>query len=97
MILHDIETESRDMIEELQLDRLRQTVERVYNHVPFYRKKFLESNIAPQDVISLDDIQKLPFTVKADLREHYPFGLFAVDKKKLCVCTPHQERAESRL
>ncbi|PAE26534.1 AMP-binding protein [Bacillus sp. 7894-2] len=83
MILHDIETESRDMIEELQLDRLRQTVERVYNHVPFYRKKFLESNIAPQDVISLDDIQKLPFTVKADLREHYPFGLFAVDKKEI--------------
>lgn len=83
MILHDIETESRDIIEELQLDRLRQTVERVYNHVPFYRKKFLESNIAPQDVTSLDDIQKLPFTVKADLREHYPFGLFAVDKKEI--------------
>lgn len=83
MILHDIETESRDIIEELQLDRLRQTVERVYNHVPFYQKKFLESNIAPQDVTSLDDIQKLPFTVKADLREHYPFGLFAVDKKEI--------------
>ncbi|OMF62723.1 phenylacetate--CoA ligase [Paenibacillus sp. FSL R5-0490] len=83
MILHDIETESRDRIEELQLDRLRQTVERVYNHVPFYRKKFLESNIAPQDVTGLDDIRKLPFTVKADLREHYPFGLFAVDKKEI--------------
>ena len=83
MILHDIETESRDIVEDLQLDRLRQTVERVYNHVPFYRKKFLESNISPQDVTSLDDIQKLPFTVKADLREHYPFGLFAVDKKEI--------------
>ncbi|UOE57525.1 phenylacetate--CoA ligase family protein [Cytobacillus oceanisediminis] len=83
MILHDIETESRDFIEELQLDRLKQTVERVFNHVPFYRKKFLESNIAPEDVNSLDDIQKLPFTVKADLREHYPFGLFAVDKKEI--------------
>ncbi|MBX9973690.1 phenylacetate--CoA ligase family protein [Cytobacillus firmus] len=83
MILHDIETESRDFIEELQLDRLKQTVERVFIHVPFYRKKFLESNIAPEDVTSLDDIQKLPFTVKADLREHYPFGLFAVDKKEI--------------
>lgn len=83
MILHDIETESRNRIEELQLNRLRQTAERVYNHVPFYRKKFLESNITPQDVTSLDDIQKLPFTVKADLREHYPFGLFAVDKKEI--------------
>ncbi|MDF2040077.1 AMP-binding protein [Cytobacillus oceanisediminis] len=83
MILHDIETESRDFIEKLQLDRLKQTVERVFNHVPFYRKKFLESNIAPEDVNSLDDIQKLPFTVKADLREHYPFGLFAVDKKEI--------------
>lgn len=83
MILHDIETESRDFIEELQFDRLKQTVERVFNHVPFYRKKFLESNIAPEDVNSLDDIQKLPFTVKADLREHYPFGLFAVDKKEI--------------
>ncbi|AND39837.1 MULTISPECIES: phenylacetate--CoA ligase family protein [Cytobacillus] len=83
MILHDIETESRDFIEQLQLDRLKQTVERVFNHVPFYRKKFLESNIAPEDVNSLNDIQKLPFTVKADLREHYPFGLFAVDKKEI--------------
>ncbi|WP_370222442.1 phenylacetate--CoA ligase family protein [Cytobacillus sp.] len=83
MILHDIETESRDFIEELQLNRLKQTVERVFNHVPFYRKKFLESNFAPEVVNSLDDIQKLPFTVKADLREHYPFGLFAVDKKEI--------------
>ncbi|UQX55839.1 AMP-binding protein [Cytobacillus pseudoceanisediminis] len=83
MILHDIETESRDFIEQLQLDRLKQTVERVFNHVPFYRKKFLESNIALEDINSLNDIQKLPFTVKADLREHYPFGLFAVDKKEI--------------
>ncbi|MCM3706791.1 MULTISPECIES: phenylacetate--CoA ligase family protein [Cytobacillus] len=83
MILHDIETESREKIEELQLDRLRQTTERVYNHVLFYQKKFLESNITPQDITSLDDIQKLPFTNKADLREHYPFGLFAVDKKEI--------------
>ncbi|RBP96199.1 phenylacetate-CoA ligase [Cytobacillus firmus] len=83
MILHDIETESRDFIEQLQLDRLKQTVERVFNHVPFYRKKFLESNNTPEDVISLNDIQKLPFTVKADLRKHYPFGLFAVDRKEI--------------
>ncbi|MBT2688203.1 AMP-binding protein [Bacillus sp. ISL-47] len=83
MILHDIETESRDLIEELQLNRLKQTAERVFNKVPFYRKKFLESNIAPENINSLEDIRKLPFTVKADLRGHYPFGLFAVDKKEI--------------
>ncbi|CAM3681170.1 phenylacetate--CoA ligase [Aeromicrobium ponti] len=83
MILHDIETESRDFIEELQLNRLKQTAERVFNKVPFYRKKFLESNIAPENINSLEDIRKLPFTVKADLRENYPFGLFAVDKKDI--------------
>ncbi|GLB60836.1 phenylacetate--CoA ligase family protein [Cytobacillus sp. NCCP-133] len=83
MILHNIETESRGYIEELQLGRLKQTVNSVFNKVPFYRKKFLESNITPEDINSLDDIQKLPFTVKADLREHYPFGLFAVEKKEI--------------
>lgn len=83
MILHDVETESRDYIEKLQLNRLKQTVNRVFNKVPFYRKTFLESNITPEDINSLDDIQKLPFTVKADLREHYPFGLFAVGKKDI--------------
>lgn len=83
LILHKIETESRAVIEKLQLKRLRETIEKVYEYVPFYRKKFLESNITPDYLKSLNDIQQFPFTNKQDLREHYPFGLFAVPKKEI--------------
>ncbi|WP_374724306.1 phenylacetate--CoA ligase PaaK [Calidifontibacillus erzurumensis] len=83
MILHSIETENRQSIEKLQLERLKSTVERVYNNVPFYREKFNERNITPEDINSLEDIKKLPFTKKQDLRDNYPFGLFAVDRKEI--------------
>jgi len=84
MILHEIEKASRDEMERVQLDRLKQTVKRVYDNVPFYQQKFAELNITPDDIRTLVDIRKLPFTTKKDLREHYPFGLFAVDVSE-CV------------
>ncbi len=73
-----IEGAPREEIEALQLKRLKQTVERVYHLVPFYKKKFDEQGIHPSQIKSLDDLAKLPFTTKQDLRDHYPFGLFTV-------------------
>lgn len=67
--------EERRMI---QLKRLKKTVARCYNNVPFYKQKFQELGITPSDINSLEDLSKLPFTVKTDLRDNYPFGLFAV-------------------
>jgi phenylacetate-CoA ligase len=82
MILHDIEMSSRQEMGKLQLERLQQTVKRVYENVPFYRKKLTEFNVRPEQIRSLEDIRKLPFTTKKDLRDNYPFGLLAVDLKK---------------
>lgn len=62
----------------LQTKRLKDVAARCYNNVPFYRQKFDELGIKPEDIKSLDDLSKLPFTVKTDLRDNYPFGLFAV-------------------
>lgn len=78
-----METMDRDTLQELQLQRLQQTVKRVYEKVPFYRQKFDELGIQPGEISSLDDLQKLPFTVKSDLRNNYPFGLFAVDQDEI--------------
>jgi len=79
MILHDIETAERSELEVLQLSRLQATAERVYERVPFYRKRFDEAGVKPEDIRTLDDVRRLPFTTKKDLRAHYPFGLLAVD------------------
>ena len=79
MILHEIETASRQEIEKLQTERLISTVERAYSRVPFYKERFRENGVAPGDIKSLDDLRKLPFMKKQDLRDHYPFGLFAVE------------------
>ncbi|WP_430789907.1 phenylacetate--CoA ligase family protein [Virgibacillus flavescens] len=73
----EMETLSSDKMKELQLARLQYTVRRVDNHVPFYRDRFSEMEIEPEDIQTLEDIKKLPFTEKADLRNHYPYGLFA--------------------
>lgn len=67
----------RAKLEELMLERLKALVERVYERVPFYRKKFDEVGVKPSHIKSLKDISKLPFTTKADLRDNYPFGMFA--------------------
>jgi phenylacetate-CoA ligase len=78
MIYNKIESANREDIEKLQLKRLKEVVRRVYNLTPFYKNKFDEKGITPDDIKSLDDIQKLPFTKKQDLRNNYPFGLFTV-------------------
>ncbi|HOV79957.1 MAG TPA: phenylacetate--CoA ligase [Bacillota bacterium] len=74
----EFETMPRERLEQLQLERLKETVERVYRSVPFYRRAFKEKGIEPGDVRSLDDLKNLPFTAKQDLRDNYPYGLFAV-------------------
>ncbi len=83
MIWAKEETLSRAEIENIQLERLIETVNRVYEKVPAYRKKMDEAGVKPSDVNTLDDVKKLPFTTKQDLRDNYPFGLFAVPRKDL--------------
>jgi len=78
MIYSKIESASREEIEKIQLKRLQEIVKRVYHLSPFYKKKFDELGITPDDIKTLEDIQKLPFTKKQDLRDNYPFGLFTV-------------------
>lgn len=78
MIWNEIESARREDIEATQLSRLKDTVQRVYSLTPFYKEKFDEIGLKPEDIISLQDISKLPFTTKKDLRAHYPFGLFTV-------------------
>lgn len=67
----------RDELKKLQLEKLKQLVTRLYHDVPFYRNAFQKLGIVPEDVKSLDDLSKLPFTTKQDLRDNYPYGLFA--------------------
>ncbi len=76
----DIETLPREDLEALQLKRLKNLCERVYANVAFYRRAFDEAGVKPGDIKSLADVRYLPFTEKQDLRNHYPFGLFAVPK-----------------
>ncbi|MFA5206743.1 MAG: phenylacetate--CoA ligase [Lentisphaeria bacterium] len=69
----------RDSLRSLQLQRMRATFERVYQRVPFYREAFAKAGVTPGDLRTLDDLHRFPFTVKTDLRDHYPFGLFAAE------------------
>jgi len=73
----------RNELRKLQLERLQKVVERVYNQVPFYRRKFDEVGVKPGDIKHLEDLAKLPFTVKNDLRDNYPYGMFAVPMKEI--------------
>lgn len=75
----DHETIDRSVLERIQLERLQQTVRRVATRVPFYKKKLAEAGVTPDDIKSLDDLRRLPFTTNADLRDNYPNGLLAVD------------------
>ncbi len=79
----EAETMPRDELEKLQLQRLQQTVDLVYNRVPFYKKTMDEKGVKPSDIKSLQDITKLPFTAKQDLRDNYPFGLLTVPLDKI--------------
>lgn len=83
MIWSKEETLSRKEIEEIQLSRLQETVNRVYEKVAPYREKMDELGVKPSDIKSLKDLSKLPFVTKQDLRDNYPFGLFAVPKTDL--------------
>lgn len=73
----EFETLPREAIESLQLKRLQQTIQRVYATVPFYRESFQKANITPDSIQSLDDLRRIPFTLKSDMRDNYPYGLFA--------------------
>ena len=80
---NEIEAWSREKLRALQDEQLRHIVYYVYEHVPFYRTLFNNHNIKPQDIQSVDDLRKIPFTKKQDLKDHYPFGLLAVPREQL--------------
>jgi phenylacetate-CoA ligase len=81
--LEPIERASRDEIEALQLSRLRTTLGHAYANVPHYRDAFDAAGVHPDDLLRLSDLAKFPFTTKADLRSHYPFGMFAVPRERI--------------
>ena len=73
----EFETLPREALEALQLKRLQQVVQRVYHTVGFYKRTFDAAGATPDDIRTISDLQRLPFTTKQDLRDNYPFGLFA--------------------
>ena len=81
--LEPIEQASRDEITALQLQRLQATLQHAYDHVPHYRQAFDAKGIQPGDLKQLSDLSKFPFTVKNDLRQNYPFGMFAVPRSQV--------------
>ena len=81
--LHPIETASRDEIAALQLKRMQWSLSHAYDNVPHYRKSFDAKGVHPGDLKQLSDLAKFPFTVKNDLRENYPFGMFAVPRQQV--------------
>ena len=81
--LDPIEIASIDSIRALQLDRLNWSVRHAYDNVPMYRRRFDEAGVHPDDLRTLSDLAKFPFTYKADLRDNYPFGLFAVPREQI--------------
>ncbi len=78
-----VETWERERLDQLKLERLRSTVDRLYEKVPFYRDKLDQAGFKPGDLKSLEDLRSLPFTDKDDLRDNYPFGLFAVPMREI--------------
>jgi phenylacetate-CoA ligase len=82
-LLDPIERASRDEITALQLQRLKATLKRVYENVPHYRKAFDDKGVHPDDLKELKDLGKFPFTTKKDLRDNYPFGMFAVPQSQV--------------
>jgi len=78
-----IECAGREEMRIVQSERLRETVRRVYHNVPYYRKKMQDSGLTAGDIQDIEDIQKLPFTTKIDLRDNYPFGLFTVPMSEI--------------
>ncbi len=83
MFAREAETMPRSELKALQLSRLKTTVERAYNKVPHYKRKLDAAGVKPSDLKSLADLARFPFTVKSDLRDNYPFGLFAVPREQV--------------
>ena len=81
--LEAIESASRDEVQALQLKRLRWSLQHAFDHVPHYRHAFEAAGVHPTDLKQLNDLAKFPFTVKQDLRDHYPFGMFAVPREQV--------------
>ncbi len=81
--LEPIERASRDEISALQLQRLRWSLQHAYDHVGHYRRAFDAKGVHPSDLKTLSDLSKFPFTTKGDLRDHYPFGMFAVPREQV--------------
>ena len=79
----ELETMSREELEKLQLNRLKDLVKRVYEKIPFYKESFDAAGVKPEYIRSLNDITKLPFTIKQDLRDAYPFKMFAVPQSEV--------------
>ena len=78
-----IECASRNLMNEIQSERLIATVNRIYHNIPYYRKKMQEKGLTPNDIKSVDDLSKLPFTTKNDLRDSYPFGSFTAPMSEI--------------
>lgn len=78
-----IECASRDEMRKIQSERLVETVQRIYHNIPSYRNKMQEAGLVPGDIKSIDDLVKLPFTTKQDLRDNYPFGMFTVPMSEI--------------
>ena len=78
-----MECASRQEMKAVQSERLVETVKRIYHNVPSYRQKMQEAGLVPDDIKSVDDLSKLPFTIKSDLRDNYPFGLFTVPMSEI--------------
>lgn len=78
-----VETMQREDLEALQLERLQETVRRVYQNVPVYRERMQEKGVSPEDIKTLADVRLLPFTQKTDLRDNYPYGLFAAPQQDI--------------
>ncbi|AON56480.1 phenylacetate--CoA ligase PaaK [Herbaspirillum seropedicae] len=81
--LEPIETASRDELQALQLQRLKWSLRHAYDNVPHYRNAFDQAGVHPDDLKSLSDLSRFPFTTKKDLRDHYPFGMFAVPREQV--------------
>jgi phenylacetate-CoA ligase len=74
---------TREQVQAQQLELLRETLARVYEHVPHYRRAFDDAGVSPDELSSLADLARFPFTTKEDLRRNYPFGMFAVPRGKV--------------
>ncbi len=81
--LEPIEVASRDELQALQLERLQWSLQHAYENVAHYRERFDAAGVRPEDCRSLDDLARFPFTTKADLRETYPYGMFAVPLERV--------------